>query len=473
MPRDGAALPTTEIEDGRYAEGQVLAGKYRLNCVIGQGGMGAVWLARHVALEQHVAVKVVRHEAAGAEASARLHREALAAARVRHAAIVQVFDFGTTEHDDPFIVMELVQGETLAELLGRRGKLEQARAVQLLLPIVDALSFAHAEGIVHRDVKPENIALVSGAHGTVQPKLVDFGIAKLAAPEATHAPQPRGPALPSGGLAQTRLGAVVGSPSYLSPEQALGSPVAEPRTDVWQLCVVLYELVAGRLPFHSEDLEVLLLDVLTRDPSPIAGCDENLWRIIRRGLEKRPDDRWPDMRALGRALAEWLAAQGATTDAAGTRLSMHWLGARPTLAPPGASEPAPAPPARRDPAQRASRGLGRHGWVALLVAAGSFAAAAAVWAIAGAAAAPQGPPASQGAVAKATGEPAPAAPEVAARANVLGPASAPPVSLGVASSVAPPPVASAPSISGASSIAASTRPPWSRAHGAAPADPGF
>ncbi|MBI4953940.1 MAG: serine/threonine protein kinase [Myxococcales bacterium] len=481
-PASSHAQPSAALR-GRYGEGQVLAGKYQLTCVIGEGGMGAVWLARHVALEQHVAIKLVRHETAGAEASARLHREALAAARVRHPAIVQVFDFGTTEHGDPYIVMELVQGESLAEVLARRAKLEPNRAVQLLLPVIDALACAHEQGIVHRDVKPENIALVSGANGTVQPKLVDFGIAKLGAAEGPRAPQRAGAPQPLAGLAQTRLGAVVGSPSYLSPEQALGSAVVEPRTDVWQICVVLYEAVAGRLPFHSEDLELLLLDVLTRDPPPIAGCDETLWRIVRRGLEKRAGDRWPDMRALGGALAQWLAAQGGTTDATGAKLSVNWLGARPTLAPPGGVEGELAAPVRQDPTRPPWAGLARYAWLGLVVAAASLGAAGAVWAVTSAdgppSAATMAPsaPTDEATTKSAAQEPEPIARQVAVRPPGRG-LSAPP-SLGGASSAATSPAASAPPAATATptpaAASAAVAPSLSRSlpHAAAPADPGF
>src|SRR5262245_61006460 len=216
-----------------YNPGDVVAAKYRLQRLLGEGGMGAVWSAHNVALDSPVAIKLIRGETDREALSQRLQFEARAAARLGHPAIVRVFDIGQTERGDPFIVMELLEGESLAARLDRESRVPGIEAVQLLLPIADALRAAHAKGIVHRDIKPDNI-LISTEGDVVQPKLVDFGIAKL-----EQAP---------GGSQLTQQGVVVGSPDYMSPEQARGDDVIDYRTDIWAFCVCLYEAVTGRLP---------------------------------------------------------------------------------------------------------------------------------------------------------------------------------------------------------------------------------
>src|SRR5262249_7007231 len=159
--------------------GDVIVEKYELLRVLGEGGMGAVWLAKNLTLEVEVALKLIRREVATLEASERLLQEARAAARLGHPSIVRVFDFGVTELDDPFIVMELLRGESLATFIDRRGRIPATESVQLLLPVASALCAAHAKGIVHRDLKPDNIILTTDDSGATIPKVVDFGIAKL------------------------------------------------------------------------------------------------------------------------------------------------------------------------------------------------------------------------------------------------------------------------------------------------------
>src|SRR5580692_6500343 len=169
------ASPPPRGSGHHYLAGDIIAQKYRLTRVLGEGGMGAVWLARNLKLDVDVAIKLIRRELATAEASRRLLQEARAAARIGHRSIVRVFDFGETELDDPFIVMEVLSGESLRSLLERKGRrLPATNAVRTLLPIASALCDAHAAGIVHRDLKPENIMLVPDTSGGVVPKLVDF-----------------------------------------------------------------------------------------------------------------------------------------------------------------------------------------------------------------------------------------------------------------------------------------------------------
>jgi len=183
--------------------------------------------------------------------------------------------------------------------------------VQLLLPIADALSMAHAKRIVHRDLKPDNVFICKG-DGQIQPKLVDFGIAKLEKGEGTFT---------------TQAGAVVGSPEYMSPEQARGQEDLDLRTDVWSFCVVLYEALTGQLPFKAANYHALLLMIVESTPPTIqslAAGDAELSAIIERGMSKDREQRWSSMRELGRALADWLLAQGIREDACGVSLEGKW-----------------------------------------------------------------------------------------------------------------------------------------------------
>lgn len=298
--------------DGWHCAGDVIGSKYCLTRVLGQGGMGAVWLARNTTLDVEVAVKLIRREKATAAASARLLQEAQLAARLSHPSIVRIFDFGATDAGEPFIVMELLRGESLAQHIERKGRMPPVRAVQVLLPVVSGLQAAHSKGIVHRDLKPDNIFLAEEPTGTT-PKVVDFGIAKLQS----------GPA--RGSLTQT--GAVLGSPDYMSPEQARGRGQIDERTDVWGLSVVLYECVTGLAPFQGYNYNALLSAIIEDDPTPIGELgvrEAGLWTIVQRGMAKRPEDRYQSARELGRALVEWLQSKDVTTDITGAALAADW-----------------------------------------------------------------------------------------------------------------------------------------------------
>src|SRR6185295_7115551 len=179
-----AAPPASESGDSRrdgkvHKPGDVVDGRYVLIEPLGKGGMGVVWKARSTALDVEVAVKLVRGTTPSAEAFKRMAREAHAAARLGHPAMATVLDFGATPSGDPYVVMELLHGESLGEVLGRERRVETLRAISLLLPIMDGLREAHDKGIVHRDIKPENLFLSKPARGRLQPKVLDFGIAKL------------------------------------------------------------------------------------------------------------------------------------------------------------------------------------------------------------------------------------------------------------------------------------------------------
>ncbi|HVY30613.1 MAG TPA: serine/threonine-protein kinase [Polyangiaceae bacterium] len=296
-----------------YEPGYVVAGKYELEALLGQGGMGAVWRAKNIALDSPVAIKVVRSVGDGALLRGRLLQEARAAAKLRHPAIVKVFDVGQTETGDPFIVMELLHGDSLGKILERDGRLSAVQAVRTLLPICDALWLSHGKGIVHRDLKPDNVFIVQH-EGAIQPTLVDFGIVKVQETE--------------GESHLTKAGDVLGSPDYMSPEQARGLDDVNHLTDVWSFCVVLYEAIAGRTPFKGANYNALLRQIVEDTPPTLhqlSSGDAQLSAIVARGLSKQPDQRYQSMGELGRALAEWLIAQGVSEDICGTTLETKWL----------------------------------------------------------------------------------------------------------------------------------------------------
>jgi serine/threonine protein kinase len=305
------SIPPRPQQTSRYyAPGEVIGGKYELIRPLGEGGMGSVWLASNRALDSHVALKLLKADLDAADAGERLLQEARAAARIGHRAIVRVFDFGHTEQGDPFIVMELLEGETLADVLTTRGRLTPIKSVQILLPVVDALSAAHARGIVHRDLKPENIFLVREQRRT-QPKIVDFGIAKVEQQAGST-------------RTLTRQGTVLGSPGYMSPEQARGLADVDQRTDVWSVCVVLYECITGRPAFDGENYNALMRAIIEDSVVPsvdLAAGDASLWNVLERGLRKEPGERWPSMRALGGALAQWLLSHDVAQDVCGDPLT--------------------------------------------------------------------------------------------------------------------------------------------------------
>jgi serine/threonine protein kinase len=303
------------IDRRGHAPGDVLAGKYQIVGLLGEGGMGTVWRAHSLLLDIDVAIKVLHRERADLHAAERLLREARATAKLGHPAIVRAFDLGETDAGEPFLVMELLQGTSLAGWMQQRGRMPATQAVQMLLPIAGALAAAHKQGIVHRDIKPENIIIVPDEDGTYLPKIVDFGIAKLMDGGS------RGEVL-------TQSGMILGSLEYMSPEQAEGREEVGEQTDVWALCVVLYELIAGRRPFEGPTLTALMFALYTRAPTPttqFSAGDADLWDIIERGLHKSPSGRWPSMRSLGQALASWAVQHGITSDAAGMALERHWL----------------------------------------------------------------------------------------------------------------------------------------------------
>jgi serine/threonine-protein kinase len=301
--------------DSPFMAGELVAERYRLIRMLGQGGMGVVWVAHSLVLGVDVAIKLMRSGIAKPELAARMAREAQATATLGHPALVRVFDFGVTPKGTPYLVMELAHGETLGALLRREHRLSAVQAVQMLLPVADGLRCAHERGIIHRDIKPENVFLARDALGRVQPKLLDFGIAKL-----EHQ---------TGDGRLTQMGVVLGSPEFMSPEQARGDQDTDARSDVWSLCVVLYEMLTGTVPFKDENYNALMQSILHDAPVPTteyAAGDRDLWLVIERGLEKSRNSRWRSMTDLGEALALWLYERGVKEDLVGNSLKALWLG---------------------------------------------------------------------------------------------------------------------------------------------------
>ncbi|HEX6276463.1 MAG TPA: serine/threonine-protein kinase [Polyangiaceae bacterium] len=237
-------------------EGSLIAGKYRLVSLLGRGGMGSVWRAQHLDLDAPVAIKLLDPSiAANPEGLTRFHREAQAAAALRSPHVVQIFDRGIDDAtQQPFIVMELMEGESLADRIGRLGLLSPEQTARIVTQVARALGRAHDAGIVHRDLKPDNIFLVRNEDEEVA-KVLDFGIAK----SDKHR-------LDSG--SHTRTGAVMGTPYYMSPEQISGSKGVDARTDIWALGVIACECLTGRRPFDAETIGGLALKICA-EPPPI------------------------------------------------------------------------------------------------------------------------------------------------------------------------------------------------------------
>ena len=302
-------------EDPNYQPGDVVQEKYQLVQLLAVGGMGSVWQAHNLTLDSAIALKLIRNLRGQSQATDRFVQEARVAAKLAHPSIVRVFDLGTTERGEPFIAMELLQGKNLGELINELGRLAALEAVRVVLPAMDALVLAHARGVVHRDLKPDNIFLAEEGDRVI-PKLVDFGVAKL---EQPHGESQR----------ITRAGAILGSPAYMSPQQARGDEHIDARTDVWGMAVVLYETLTGQVPFGDDDnYNAVLRRIIEDEPRPItelAAGDPDLWRVLARGLDKDPGERWQSMEEFGAALARWALARGAQSDVTGQALSSTWL----------------------------------------------------------------------------------------------------------------------------------------------------
>lgn len=271
--------------------GEVLAGTYRLDELIGEGGMGAVFRGRHVLLRRDVAIKVLHPDfSRDPELVKRFDREAQSAARLNHPNCIQVTEFGSTEEGMKYLVMQLLEGTELQNILD--GPVEPARAVDLILQILRGLEHAHGQGVVHRDLKPQNIFVTRDHEGREVLKLVDFGIAKIVGGDGAHDQM-------------TRAGMVFGTPQYMSPEQALGLEI-DARADLYAAGVLLYQIVTGRLPFNGDDPVALIRMQVSTEPPPLPPTvPQELAAIIMRLLAKQKEQRFPDARTVRIALERY------------------------------------------------------------------------------------------------------------------------------------------------------------------------
>ncbi|HET7543938.1 MAG TPA: protein kinase [Polyangiaceae bacterium] len=277
-------------------EGQILAGKFRIERVLGQGGMGIVVAATHLQLDERVALKFLLPEAlVNPEAVERFAREARAAVKIKSEHVARVSDVGTLESGSPYMVMEYLQGEDLAACVRRAGALAVPDAIELLLQACEAIAEAHALGIVHRDLKPANLFITRRVDGSACIKVLDFGISKVTTPSAT--PE----------FAMTKTSTVMGSPLYMSPEQMSSTRSVDQRTDIWALGVILYEMLTGRVPFDADTMPQLCGMVLQDPPRPIHELRPDLPRaleqVLLRCLEKNREHRFNNVAELAFALA--------------------------------------------------------------------------------------------------------------------------------------------------------------------------
>ena len=274
----GGAAADSDEEGRPSLVGQVLAGRYRIGKQLGSGGMGAVYLAEHVHMRKVVAVKVLHREMTYMpEVVARFEREAVAAGRIEHPHVAAATDFGRLEDGAFYLVLEYVEGKSLRELLDEGGPLAPEVAAHIAEQIADALSAAHAAGIVHRDLKPDNVMLIQRDADSHFVKVLDFGIAKIEL---------------GGTQSQlTQMGSVFGTPEYMAPEQASGTPV-DARADLYTLGIILYEMLTGRTPFAADDLVVILTRQMTAEPALLPPeIDPSLAALVMHLLVKDPDQR--------------------------------------------------------------------------------------------------------------------------------------------------------------------------------------
>lgn len=285
--------------------GDLIDGKYQIVRVIGEGGMGVVYEGLNTRIHRRVAIKVLHASLAGTgDVVARFEKEAQAAGRIGSKHIVEVLDLGNLPNGDRYMVMEYLDGESLGQRLHARERLASAELLPILVQLLDGLAAAHGAGIVHRDLKPDNVFLQRTANGEFV-KLLDFGISKFSQ-------------LGKSEFSLTRTGSVMGSPYYMSPEQAKGSRQADHRVDLYAVGVIMYEALSGKVPFHAETFNELLFKIALEDPAPleelVPELDPGIVAVVKKAMARDPAERYQSADEFSRALAAFTdEARGKTT----------------------------------------------------------------------------------------------------------------------------------------------------------------
>ena len=289
-----------------FEAGHVIDGKYRLVRLIGTGGMGSVYEGENLLIRRRVAIKILHAASTGnVDAIRRFEREAQAAGEIGNDHILEVLDLGSLQSGDRYMVMEYLDGETLAARIERHGRLTPTQIAPIARQFLTALASAHAAGIIHRDLKPENIFILRSKAGRVDfVKLIDFGISKFSRPftEGEHR--------------MTRADAVLGTPCYMSPEQARGARETDVRSDIYSCGVILYESVTGRLPFEGDSFNDLMFKIALSDaPSPLTfvpSLDPDFAWLINHAIAREPDHRFASAQEFAEALDDWMRKHALT-----------------------------------------------------------------------------------------------------------------------------------------------------------------
>jgi serine/threonine-protein kinase len=428
------------------AEGTMLADKYRVEKVLGRGGMGVVVAATHVELDQRVALKFLLPDAMeNMEVVERFAREARAAVKIESEHVARVIDVGKLEDGLPYMVMEYLNGRDLAALLDDVGKLSVEDALDYVLQACEAIAQAHALGIIHRDLKPANLFVTTRPDGTTSIKVLDFGISKVSLSGASPAE-----------MSLTQTAAIMGSPTYMSPEQMRASRDVDPRADIWALGVILYELLTGQPPFVGATMPELCASILKDPPDPVRSTRPDvpapLDAAILRCLEKNPAARFANVAELAGALVDF-APKRARISAERSARILRGAGVQTASLPPivsHAPRPHPEPiavstatagtwthaPSKGEPAAPTRASAGPRwvilGGVAMVGVAGFFAwqmraeaPVASTTVLANPSAATSPAPAASESIAKVVTPPTPAAPASGAASAPVGPGEAP------------------------------------------------
>lgn len=318
-----AAAAESQIETGLLAPGQVYGGKYRIKRELGSGSMGAVYEAENVLIHRRVAIKALHPGiAARKDIVDRFEREAQAAGRIGSDHIVEVVDLGELPDGTRYLVMEYLDGTTLEGRVRAKGRLAAPEAAGYVAQLLEGLEAAHAAGIIHRDLKPANVWLCPQKSGPEYVKILDFGVSKFSALNTEE-------------MSMTRTGMVLGTPYYMSPEQAKGNKDMDHRSDLYSVGVILYECITGQLPFAAETFNELLFRIVLEAPPPaetyVPDLDPEFAAIIRKAMHREPEGRFATATEFRLALEGWLARQ------ASGGLGAHTIVMNPDLADGGAT----------------------------------------------------------------------------------------------------------------------------------------